>query len=124
MLTVKETVTRYGKVKLTDEVIATIAAVAASEVSGVMGMSSKRVTDGIADLLGRENLTKGVEISSDGDNVFVIVNLIVTYGARISEVAKEVQQKVKSHIQTMTGLRVQRVLVNVQGIRIPRALKS
>lgn len=119
----KEKVTRYGKVKLTDEVIATIAAVAASEVSGVVGMSSKRVTDGIADLLGRENLAKGVEITTDGDNVFVVVNLIAAYGTRISAMAKEVQEKVKSDIQNMTGLRVQRVLVSVQGIRIPRCLQ-
>lgn len=116
----KETMTRYGRIRLAEEVIATVAAAAANEAFGVVGMSSKRMTNGIADLLGRENLVKGVEISTDGDRVFVIVNIVVAYGACMSEVAKDVQEKVTSSIQSMTGLKVEKVLVNVQGIRMAR----
>jgi uncharacterized alkaline shock family protein YloU len=116
----KEITTRYGRISLAEEVVATIAAVATTETFGVIGMSSKRMTDGIADLLGRENLAKGVEVLIDQNDVSVVVNIIVAYGVRISEVAKNIQEKVKFNVETMTGLKARRILVNVQGIRVAR----
>ena len=117
----KEVMGRYGKIIVSDEVIATIAAVAATECYGVVGMASTRVTDGIAELLGRENLAKGAEVSVDGDSATIVLNIIVGYGTRISEVARNVMEKVRYTVQNTTGIPVVKVRINVQGVKVDRA---
>ncbi|MGB9866777.1 MAG: Asp23/Gls24 family envelope stress response protein [Bacillota bacterium] len=113
----REIKTELGILRLSDEAIATIAGAAATECYGIVGMSSRRVTDGLAELLGRENLSKGVEVSVSGDKVYVTLNVIVASGVRINEVARNVIEKVKYTLEKATGLKVAKVRVNVQGIR-------
>lgn len=107
-----------GKVILSEEVIATIAGVAATECYGIVGMSSRKVADGLAELLGRENLARGVEVNLDGDRVTIALNIVIGYGTRIPEVARNVVEKVKYTVESSTGLKVARVRVNVQGVRV------
>ncbi len=107
-----------GKVVLSEEVIATIAGVAATECYGIVGMAARRVSDGLAELLGRENLARGVEVTLDGDRVSIELHVVVGYGTRIPEVARNVIDKVKYTVESSTGLKVTRVHVNVQGIRV------
>lgn len=116
----KELPGRYGKIIVSDDVIATIAAVAATECYGVVGMASTRVTDGIAELLGRENLAKGAEVSVNGDLATIVLNIIVGYGTRISEVARNVVEKVQYTVESSTGIAVTKVRVNVQGVKVDR----
>ncbi len=117
-LTGKETETGLGRLVLSDEAIATIAGAAATECYGVVGMAGRRMTDGIFELLGKENLSKGVSVSIEGDEVYIDLLVVVGYGVRISEVARMVVEKVRYTVENVTGLSVRKVTVNVQGVRV------
>ena len=117
----KEIVTEYGRIEITEEVLATIAGVAAVECYGIVGMASKRIKDGIVELLGRENLSRGVKVTINEDNIVIQLNIIVGYGVRISEVAANVRDKVKYMVETMSGLPVSKVNINVRGVKVGSA---
>ena len=107
-----------GTVNISDEVIAVMASLAATGVKGVAGMAGG-VVGGIAELLGKKSLSKGVKISKDGENLILDQSVVVEYGTKIPEISWEVQDKVKAEIETMTGLLVSVVNVNVDGINVP-----
>lgn len=107
-----------GKTNISEEVIATIAGIAAMECFGLVGMSSRKLKDGIAELLRKENLSRGVEVVIEDDQVTIDLYIVVAYGTKISEVAQNVQEKVKYTVENMTGLNVVSVNVNVQGVRV------
>lgn len=109
----------YGTVKIANEVVAIIAGLAATEVEGVAGMSGG-ITGGISDILGMKNLSKGVKVEVGEKECAIDIFVIVEYGSRISEVALRVQENVKEAVETMTGLNVIEVNVNVQGVNIPK----
>lgn len=109
--------TKLGKVDISEEVIATIAGAAAIECYGLVGMASRKITDGVADLLKKENLSKGVIVTFNEDILIIDLNIIVGYGTKISEVATNVMDRVRYTVETMTGLKVAEVNVNVQGVR-------
>jgi len=106
-----------GRISIADEVIATIAGLAATECYGIVGMASRRIKDGIAELLGRENLSRGVHISFKDGQVRIDLNVIVGYGTRISEVAHNVSSQVRYRVEQSTGMPVKSVNINVQGVR-------
>ena len=111
--------TESGKVWIPDEVIATLAGYAASDCYGLVGMSSrKQLKDGIADLLGRDNLARGVVVKQDNTRATIDLYIIVSYGTRISEVAHNIQSKVRYVIGDVLGLRLDRVNIIVQGVRV------
>lgn len=110
--------TEYGYIEFTDELISSIAGNATMECYGVVGMASKRATDGLWELLKRENLSKGVKIASAGDDINVDIYIIVEYGTRISVIADNIIQKVKYTLEGLTGIKVRKVTVYVQGIRV------
>ncbi len=114
----KEIARDIGKVIIHDEVIATVAGVAATECYGVVGMASRKLKDGIAELLGRESLSKGVEVYSEGDEVSIKLYLIVGYGVNIPEVAHNIIDKVKYNVEAATGMNVKHIEINVQGVRV------
>ncbi|MEW6307809.1 MAG: Asp23/Gls24 family envelope stress response protein [Bacillota bacterium] len=107
-----------GTVSIGDEVLATLAGVAATECYGIVGMASRRVKDGIAELLGRENLSKGVEVAFDQERVSIKLHIVVGYGTRISEVARNVCDQVKYVVEQATGLVVDRIDIFVQGVKV------
>lgn len=88
------------------------------ECYGVVGMASKRATDGLWELLKRENLSKGIKINTDEKDIFIEIYIIVEYGTKISVIADNIIDKVKYIIDKLTGLNVAKVTVNVQGVRI------
>jgi uncharacterized alkaline shock family protein YloU len=108
---------RLGEVKVSDEVIATIAGLAASKVEGVAGMSGG-IVDGIAKLLTGTQMTKGVKVEMGKEEVALDISIIVKYGAKISEVAWQVQKEAKSAVEEMTGLSVVEANVFVEGVQI------
>lgn len=105
-----------GTITFASEVIATIAGLAASDIPGVAGMSGGFV-DGMGELIGRKNLSKGINVEVGSEEVAVDVSIIVEYGRPITQVAEQIQSSVKKQIETMTGLRVVEVNVAVQGIK-------
>ncbi|CDF57898.1 Asp23/Gls24 family envelope stress response protein [Thermobrachium celere] len=108
----------YGFIEYTDEVLANIAGAATMECYGVVGMASKRASDGFWELLKRENLSKGVKIISEEDGIVVNLYIIVEYGTKISVIADNIIQKVKYTIESLTGINVKKVTVSIQGIRV------
>jgi len=104
-------------IKIADDVVATIAGKAASEVAGVYSMSGG-FAGGISEVFGKKSYTKGIKVDNTEKEIKIDVNIIVEYGARIPDVAYEIQNRVKKAIENMTGLEVQEVNVHVQGVNI------
>lgn len=111
--------TEYGKINITEDVVAIMAGSAAMDCYGLVGMASrKQLKDGIAELLGRENLARGVEVRKEDEQVQIDLYIIVSYGTKISEVAHNIQVKVKYVLNEVVGLNVDVVNVFVQGVRV------
>ena len=104
-----------GNISISTEVIATIAAIAAKSIDGVSGMVSS-LTGGFAELLGKKNPSKGVKVTINGKDVKIDMFVILEYGVKIPDVAWEIQGKVKSEVEAMTGLNVTSVNVSVEGV--------
>ena len=105
-----------GNIKISVEVVSTIAGIAASEIKGVAGMHSS-FANGIAGKLGaKKNLSKGVKVEMNGEAVVVDLYIVVSYGIRIPELAWEIQESVKNNIETMTGLDVEKVNIHIEGV--------
>ncbi len=113
---VNETTT---SVKIGDDVVSVIAGLAASEVEGVAGMSGG-IAGGIAELVGRKSMAKGVKVELKESDAVINLNIIVNYGAKIPEIAENIQNNVKSAVETMTGLNVQEINIYVQGVSFPQ----
>ena len=104
-------------IKIADDVVAVLAGVAASEVPGVAGMAGS-FAGGISEVLsGKKNLAKGIKVEVGEKETKIDVNIIVEYGARIPDIAFEIQNRVKKSVETMTGLKVLEVNVHVQGVK-------
>ena len=104
-------------IKISNDVVAVIAGVAVSEVSGVCSMSGG-FAGGISEVLkGKKNLAKGIKVESDGEETKIDVNIVVEYGSRIPDVAFEIQNRVKKAVESMTGLKVSEVNIHVQGVK-------
>ncbi len=116
--------TGLGKVNVSNNVTATIAGVAASECYGLVGMVSRKVKDGIAELLNQEHYSKGVQVTMSDEGVSVELYIMVEYGTKISEVAHNVMEKVTYAVETMVGLKVNQVNVFVQGVRVSQASRA
>ena len=104
-----------GKIIFADDVIATIAALAAADVQGVASMSGG-VVEGLTEMLGKKNLTKGVKVEVGTEKAAVDISVNVRYGFAIQEVCQNLQNAIKNAIETMTGLRVVEVNVYVQSV--------
>lgn len=112
-----------GNVKISEEVVAIIAGVAAMDVPGVAGMSGG-IAGGIAEILGRKNLSKGVKVEVGEKEAAIDLYIIVEYGCRIPDVSWDIQEKVKNAVQTMTGLDVIEINIHVQGVNIEKESKK
>ncbi|MDI3519382.1 MULTISPECIES: Asp23/Gls24 family envelope stress response protein [Caldanaerobacter] len=112
-----------GSVKISEEVVSIIAGLAATEVPGVAGMSGG-VVNGISEILGRKNLSKGVKVEVGDKEATIDLYLIVDYGVRIPEVAWNVQENVKNAVENMTGLKVVEVNIHVQGVSMEKGNKK
>lgn len=102
-------------IKISNDAVATYAGIAVSEVKGVYGKGG--TFSGLTEALsGKKNITKGIKVDVDDKSVKIDVNIIVIYGARIPDVAFEIQSRVKKTVENMTGLMVSEVNVNVLGV--------
>lgn len=103
-----------GTVHISDDVVGTIAGLAASEVPGVAGMSGVSLVE----MLGKRNLSKGVKVTVGEREAAVDLYVVLEYGVKIPDVAMRIQENVKSAIESMTGLQVVEVNVNVQSVSV------
>ncbi len=102
-------------IKISNEVVATYAGIAVSEVEGVYATAGgfAGITEAIS---GKKNLSKGIKVEVGEKSTKIDVNIIVEYGARIPDVAYEIQTRIKKSVETMTDLKVLEVNVHVQGV--------
>lgn len=112
-----------GAVRIANEVVGIIAGLAATEVPGVAGMSGG-IAGGIAEMLGRKNLSKGVKVEVGEREAAIDLYVVVNYGERIAEVASKIQSNVKKAVEEMTGLAVVEVNVHVQGVVFPEEARE
>ncbi|HIX90605.1 MAG TPA: Asp23/Gls24 family envelope stress response protein [Candidatus Agathobaculum pullicola] len=105
-----------GSIRISEDVVASIAALATSETAGVSGLYSTLTSD-IVGFLSKKNLSKGVriEIGEEG-TVKIEIGFLALFGHNICEVAKQVQENVRSSVESMTGLKVTEVNVHVGGV--------
>ena len=108
---------KIGEVRIADEVVAIISGLAATEVEGVDSMAGN-ITNELVGKLGMKNLSKGVKVTVEESSVLVDITLNLKYGTQIPAVSAKVQDKVKSAIETMTGLSVTEVNIKVASVNV------
>jgi len=109
----------FGQIDISTDVLAQIAGGAAVECYGIVGMASKhQIRDGLTDILRKENFAKRVVIRQQDEDLHIDMYIIVSYGTKISEVAYQVQSKVKYTVDKTLGMSVKSVNIFVQGVRV------
>lgn len=108
----------YGAIYINNEVIATIAGAAAIECYGLVGMASRSATNGIVSLLKKENLSKGVKIKAEEAGITIDLFVVIQFGTKISVVAQNIIERVKYSVENQTGLKVLKVNLNIEGVRV------
>lgn len=107
--------TKFGEVRIADDVISMIAAISATEVEGVAGMSGN-ITSDLISKLGVKNLSRGVKVTIAEEKVSIELSLELKYGISLPKVCANVQEKVKASVEMMTGLTVDEVNIRIAGI--------
>lgn len=109
----------FGQIDITNDVVAQIAGGAAIECYGIVGMASKhQIIDGLTDILRKENFAKGVLVRQQDEDLHIDMYIVISYGTKVSEVAYQVQSKVKYTLNKTLGLAVTSVNIYVQGVRV------
>jgi uncharacterized alkaline shock family protein YloU len=108
-----------GEVQIADDVVAAIAGLAATEVEGVASLAGD-ITAELISKLGMKKLAKGIKVVVDNNSVNINLALNLEYGCSIPEVSVKVQEKVKSAVETMTGLNVEDVNIKILGISLEK----
>ena len=103
----------HGQIQIADEVVGVIAVTAALEVEGVVGSSGGK---GITEFFGKKGHTKCLKVLRDENDAIIDMDIIVKFGTKVQKVAAEVQERVKTTVETMTGLHVAVVNVGVSGV--------
>ena len=113
-----------GNIKISVDVVTTIAGIAASEIEGVSCMYTSFAA-GVAQRLGaKKSTSKGVKVDMTEDSVSVDLYIVVEYGVKIPELAWSIQENVKTKIETMTGLDVSKVNIHIEGISFEKEEKA
>ncbi|MCL2575948.1 MAG: Asp23/Gls24 family envelope stress response protein [Defluviitaleaceae bacterium] len=108
----------YGTIAVDSEIVARIAGLAAMECYGIVGMATRSLKDGIVHLLQMENLTRGVELSMEGDVLNIDVHVIAEYGTNITAICETLMSSVKYRVEDTLGLNVASVNVFVEGLKV------
>jgi uncharacterized alkaline shock family protein YloU len=109
--------TPLGTIRISPRAIATIAYHAAMQSYGVVGLTSKNIVEGLAQVLVKDP-THGVEVTYDGENITIDIYVVIEYGTRIKSVASSVRNTVHYSVEKTLGMPVDQVNVHVQGLRI------
>ena len=112
---------QWGRIEVFPSAVGAIAAHAALRCYGITGMAARGLRDGVAELLRRESVDRGVEVIDTEGGLAIDVFVIVQYGIRISEVAHNLQEAVKFEVERSVNVPVVQVNVNVQGVREERS---
>lgn len=109
----------FGAIRIADEVVATVAGLAAADVEGVASMSGGWSTD-LVEKLGRKSYGKGIKVEVIDEQTKIDIFIVVEFGFQIPDVAENVQKEVKMAVETMTGLSVTAVNVHIVGVSMKK----
>jgi len=109
--------TPLGSIHVSPRAVANIAYHAALESYGVVGLASKNLVNGLAQVLVKDP-TYGVEVHYDGQNINIDLYVIIEYGTRIKSVASSVSNTVRFHVEKALGMSVNEINVHVLGLRV------
>lgn len=111
--------TQHGNVDIATDVIATVVGASTNEIFGVVGMTSKNaVKDNFRNILGQENYSKGVVVTTTDNQTIIGVYVVVSYGVKISEVAKNIQERIRFNLENQLGIVAAKVNVYVQNVKV------
>jgi uncharacterized alkaline shock family protein YloU len=106
-----------GKIEVAPRAIATIAARAVGQSYGVVGMAPHTLREGVAQVLHQQDVHRGVEVRIGYESITIDLYVILEYGTRIAEVARNLQEHVRYAVEQALGMPVAQVNVRVQGLR-------
>lgn len=107
-----------GKVEVSKEAISTIAGATAVRCYGIVGMAPRGIQQGVFEILGRDRLGQGVQVEVSEDKAQIDLWIVVSYGIRIPEVARNLMESVRYEVENLTGISVIAVNINVVGVKI------
>ncbi len=107
-----------GEISIDNNVIASIAGAVATKCYGVVGMASKSKKDGIVSLLKMENISKGIQVSTQDNGIIITMSIIVEYGVNINAICDSIINNVRYKLEHNTGLKVNKINVMVESVRI------
>lgn len=111
--------TQHGNVDIATDVIATVVGASTTEIFGVVGMTSKNaVKDNFRNILGQENYSKGIVVTTTDNQTIIGVYVVVSYGVKISEVAKNIQERIRFNLENQLGIVAAKVNVYVQNVKV------
>ena len=108
----------YGRISISDEAIAKVAAHAALECYGIVEMVPRTFMDSFSQLLKKETGGKGVKVVTSGDRIYIDIFVIIKFGVSISAVAESLKKAVKYKVEQFTGMIVDTVNVNILGVKL------
>ena len=110
--------TEYGKILIDEDVIATYAGSVAVECFGIVGMATISMKDGIAKLLKKDSLTRGIAVSINNNKLTLDFHVIVAYGVSILAVSDNLIDNVKYKVEEFTGIEIEKINIFVEGVRV------
>ena len=108
----------YGNISISDEAIAKVVSHAALDCYGIVELVSRRFTDSLFELFGKNKGAKGVKVVTQGDRIFIDVYVIIKFGVSISAVAESLKETIKYNVEKTTGMIVGTVNVNITGVKL------
>ena len=112
------TFNKYGKISISEDVVATITGKTVSECYGVVDLVSRRFSDNFSRLISQNPYAKGVKVVTDNNYIFVDIYVVLKVGVKIEAVKQSISEAVKYNLEKLTGMRVKHITVNVVGIRV------
>lgn len=110
---------KLGKVKITDNAIASLTGTIVNECFGVVGMTSKSpIVDGYNTLLKKENYSKGVIVRVKNSELIIDLFVVVQYGLKLTEVVNSIQERVKYTLEDSLNMDVKEVNVHIEGVKV------
>lgn len=110
-----------GEIKIKNEVVGSIANLAAQEILGITSGSGRM---SLTEMFGKKDTDKGVVVEIEGNNALINIDVTIDFGINMYEAANEIQKRVKDSVEQMTGLVVDKVNVNINGINFPKKDKK
>ena len=108
----------YGKISISDSAIAKVAKNAALECYGIVDTVSRKVTESLSELIKKSSDGRGIKVVTNGDRIFIDINVVIKYGVSINAVAESLKEGVKYKVERFTGMIVDTVDVNIIGVKL------